>query len=532
MPKPRIMFWHDGRHPLVYMYEPPMQKEEYEAAVDELAGTPVEAIVFCLGDGRTVLHDTKVGEVWGHNVDKWSHLVFHRAGRNAKGLIDEGNDPLRIVCERAHQKGMLFYPSLFAQQPTDLGSGRVSNFRLHNRHLEIGAAGDLDRSQARWKGLDFKHQEVRDERFALIEETLNNYEVDGFELHLVCSTRFFYYFHPKEIDAGRAIMTEWVGKIYEAVKQSGPERELAIRIPASVEACTSQGLDIDEWVRQGIVDVINGESLLGDLIDPLADFRPFVELVKGTNCRFHASIHNHVDSDRLSNAPIAMMRAAATNYWAQGVDGLLLDHWFGEWPYQSTFYEKLREVPHADVMDPKDKYYHIPTTTNGRPEPFLAAQQLVPGLSMQLPADLEAGAPVQLDLSISDDLPRWEGVGRVHEVILRFRVTSATELDRLTFKLNGKELPNTVRRTINRMYTMAAPRYRVGGYWYVFRLDREHWPAKGPNKLEVTLLERDPEVTPQAQLRDVELEVKYLRGKHFHRGFMDPDLGPYDREMM
>ena len=49
MQKPRIMFYHDGRHPLLYMYEPAMQKEECEAAVDELAGTPVEALMFCLG---------------------------------------------------------------------------------------------------------------------------------------------------------------------------------------------------------------------------------------------------------------------------------------------------------------------------------------------------------------------------------------------------------------------------------------------------------------------------------------------------
>lgn len=48
---PRLLFYHDGRHPLIYMYEPPMEKEQYEAAVDELAGTPVEAIMFCLGDG-------------------------------------------------------------------------------------------------------------------------------------------------------------------------------------------------------------------------------------------------------------------------------------------------------------------------------------------------------------------------------------------------------------------------------------------------------------------------------------------------
>ena len=41
----RIMFYHDGRHPLIYMYEPPMLKQEYEQAVDELIGTPVEAMV-------------------------------------------------------------------------------------------------------------------------------------------------------------------------------------------------------------------------------------------------------------------------------------------------------------------------------------------------------------------------------------------------------------------------------------------------------------------------------------------------------
>jgi len=61
MPKPKIMFYHDGRHPLIYMYEPPIQREEYEQGVDELLGTPVEAIMFCLGDGRTLLHDTEVG---------------------------------------------------------------------------------------------------------------------------------------------------------------------------------------------------------------------------------------------------------------------------------------------------------------------------------------------------------------------------------------------------------------------------------------------------------------------------------------
>ena len=148
---------------------------------------------------------------------------------------------------------------------------------------------------------------------------------------------------------------------------------------------------------------------------------------------------------------------------------------------------------------------------------------------MQLPADLVVNEPVEIALTIADDLARWDAVGRVHEVLLRVRVIESTELDRYRFKLNARELPDHLMRKINRMYMMSSPRYRVRGYWYVFRLDREHWPVKGHNTVEVTLLERDPDVTPQVQLRDVELEIKYLMGKNFHRDFVDPDLGPYEQ---
>jgi len=108
------------------------------------------------------------------------------------------------------------------------------------------------------------------------------------------------------------------------------------------------------------------------------------------------------------------------------------------------------------------------------------------------------------------------------------RLVNSTELDRLTFSFNGQTLQDSLLRKINEMYKMTAPRYRVFGYWFVYRLDPEHWPRKGNNTLEVTLARRDPDVTPQIYLRDVEMEIKYLMGKNFHRD-QDPDLGPYER---
>ena len=530
-PKPRLMYYTDGRHPLTYMYEPPMQKEECEAAVDELAGTPIEALMFCLGDGRTMLHDTKVGELWGHAVDKWPHLIFRRAHQNVKGLIERGHDPLRVVCDRAHKNGILLYPTLLVQlESGERGrsgySIRSSNFRLDNKQLDIGGRGDLDPSFPGYNCADFKHQRVRDERFAIIEEVLTNYPVDGFELHL----NFWpYYFHPREIEEGRAIMTQWISKVHEAVKRSGSSRELVISIPASVATCLSRGLDPEEWIRQGIVDVLVAQKpARPELMDPnstlivyedwlLEDIRSLVEVARGSDCRVHAAIDSHLGSDRIAEAPIEMTRAAACNYWDQGIEGLYVSQWHGNWPYEASFYEKLRELPFPDIMARKDKFYHIPT---------LSGRYTKPGLTTQLPATLTVNRPVELQLTITDDLPRWDEVGHVHEVLLRIRIGSTTEIDRLRFRLNGKVLPNDSLRKLNEMYRMSAPRYRTGsGYWFIYRLDRNHWPTKGKNTIEVTLTQRDPDVLAEVSVRDVELETKYLMGKNFHRS-QELDLGP------
>ena len=521
MTAPRILFYHDGRHPLIYMYEPPMQKEEYEQAVDELIGTPVEAIMFCMGDGRTVLHDTKVGELWGTPNDKWSHLIFRRAHQNAKHLIAEGNDPLRIVCERAHAKGLLLYPVLLVQQGSgERGSDtRGSNFRFDNKHLEIGAAKDLDPAFPGAECLDFKHEEVRQERLALIEETLDNYPVDGFELQLYYTP---YYFHPNEVEAGRDIMTAWIRQVSEAVARSGAGRELVVRIPNSIELCLERGMDVCEWIDQRLVHAVVAEDCEErSAITHDTDFRPLVEAAAGSACRIYASLTSHVDSDRLSEAPIEMVRAAATNYWAQGIDGLYLAQWFGNWPYDGSFYEKMREVADPEVMAPRDKYYFVPTETSREGKP-----------GVQLPVALAVGEPAAVQFTISDDLERWGDVERVHEVLLRIRIMETTELDRLSFELNGVELPETLLRKINRMYLMSAPRVRVFGYWFIFKLDRQHWPQTGINRVEVTLHERDELALPEVALRDVELEIKYLMGKNYHRSFVDPDLGAFEHAVV
>ena len=239
-------------------------------------------------------------------------------------MLDRGQDPLRIVCERARAKGMLLYPTLlvnqwlFGDSPQD--DVRASNFRWKNRHLEIGAAGDLEEFPGKTH-LDFKHEAVREERLAVIREVLNNYPVDGFELHLNYAGPFF--FHPDQVAAGREIMSSWVAQVHQAVKASGAERELVITVPVDLERAWSRGLDVRQWIRDGSVDVLVGAS--HNSMDHVADFRPLVQAARGSSCRVYAGLNGQVYSDRLQNADITVARAGACNYWAQGVDGLYLD---------------------------------------------------------------------------------------------------------------------------------------------------------------------------------------------------------------
>ena len=71
MQKPRIMFYQRRTASAsLHVRACNAERRVRGQQIDELAGTPVEALMFCLGDGRTVLHDTEVGELWGHNVQE------------------------------------------------------------------------------------------------------------------------------------------------------------------------------------------------------------------------------------------------------------------------------------------------------------------------------------------------------------------------------------------------------------------------------------------------------------------------------
>ena len=125
-----VMFYTDGRHSSVYLYEPPMGAKQYLEPIDELVDLGIDTITYAVGDCSVLLYATKVGERWGHNVDLTDHDIWWRAAHNAKLMIEQGTDPLMLVCQRAQQRGFQFLPSLLLNMihtgPTCCAPGRIT----------------------------------------------------------------------------------------------------------------------------------------------------------------------------------------------------------------------------------------------------------------------------------------------------------------------------------------------------------------------------------------------------------------------
>ena len=80
MSKPKLIYYHDSRHSLLYRFDPPMSLHGLRQPVDELVGTPVDTLSYGLGMGQTFLYDTKVGAMFGdHAIEHNRGLVWWRA---------------------------------------------------------------------------------------------------------------------------------------------------------------------------------------------------------------------------------------------------------------------------------------------------------------------------------------------------------------------------------------------------------------------------------------------------------------------
>lgn len=247
-----IAYRHDGFS--LYYVEPPLTKENLlRNYVEVFENTNTNFLVWGLGPGSVFCYDTKAGEVFGEGLteeqlgmlregDRWVH-------ENVMALIESGNDPLRVACERAHELGLKVLARL--EMNHEYGPASEDNW------LWVGFVGSLNKEHPEYRIpgsvlLDFKHPEVRQFKLAIFREALEA-GADGLSLDLAVYPPFF-----EDPVAGTPIMTGFVREVRALCNEFAARRDAPIEVMARVPARNANelGLDWQTWMRERLIDYI------------------------------------------------------------------------------------------------------------------------------------------------------------------------------------------------------------------------------------------------------------------------------------
>ena len=150
-----------------------------------------------------------------------------------------------------------------------------------------------------------------------LREVIERWPFDGMELDFARGVVF----PPGQGWSNRERLTEFIAQLRELSLAEGERRErpflLAARIPETLVGCRFDGIDVERWVGEQLIDLL-ALGVRSFEVD-LADFR---RVVAGTPVKLYPSIDDHHATDGYQNPGIDVLRGVAANWWHQGADGI------------------------------------------------------------------------------------------------------------------------------------------------------------------------------------------------------------------
>jgi hypothetical protein len=400
-----------------------------------LVGSQVDAIFYCDGIWGSFTHksptsDLRVGsdkgyKEWAAELDK-----------------DGGPDPLGTIVDFGHKNDMEVFWSLRMNDTHDASDpSMMSKWKKENRDCLVGTfehRREYKGAGRRWSGVDYSKKKVQDRTVGWFDEVAGKYDIDGFELDFFRHLVFFknpLHGSPATSENCRQ-MTEVLRRIRKIADAHALRRGrpilLAIRVPDSIEYCKEAGLDVERWLKEGLVDMMIVTGYFR-----LSRWEKSVEL----GHRFDVPVYAGLSESRIKKPPRNFKnspeeyRARALAAWKAGVDGVYTFNLFN--PSSSVF----SEIGDPAALMDMDKIY----TTGSRS--VKGAQYWVAGglryLAIPYPLPdrsitVSAEKPSTVVIDIWDDLGSQSSkMG----AIVRFLLTGGLEKpSQLEVSLNGHRL--------------------------------------------------------------------------------------------
>lgn len=410
----RTFFNHDGF--CVYSnasryqsIDEPVGLAQVHGYVDEIAAAGIDVVALCPNMYQIPGWDAEHYPYWRAEGPAWQYpdtAVGHVLSR-CRDFILSGHDLIRLTMDRARQRDLTFFltwrmnESHGVNDPDNPGN---SKFWRDHPEFRIGGSGP----NAGWVeagALSFAHPEVRDYQFGFLDELCRRYEIDGLELDFLRFPNFF----PRSLDAGEKarIMTGFVQRVRNLLDSRRPGLPLCVRVHNRLQMVHEAGLDLETWVRDGLVQMVNvspdyimqHESEIEGFRAALSGAHIFGEL---TQCMtWGKPIELSVEQSRKSTPEV--LWALAHSFLERGADGISFfnftyyrDYSFGNPAKLDRFeppYAALAGIADADRLARRDKHYYIGSNGGWT------------GRQLQLPRQLGSGAQEDLRIHVADAAP-------------------------------------------------------------------------------------------------------------------------------
>ena len=415
-------------------------------------GTPA-ALWWAVGDHEVYHHETEVGERFGEGYDDIEparyhsmHSEFPGAARNTfenvRHLVKTAGGPLTALAGLCREAGMELFPRVRMNSHYDIDPASPSYGRLRREHPEllIGRPGEqIPEGGIEWgikTCLNYAFPEVREYMYSIITELFERFEVDGLELDFMRHPALF---RTEEAFQSAYLMTGLVRRVRERMREVGSSRgrtiRLAVRVPPTLADSKRVGLDVAEWIADGLVDVV---VVGGGFIPFETPVDEFAAAAEGTGIQVYGCIEAlrpAVDE--------RVIRALASLFWKSGASDVYLYNFFtmaGDWNRRV-----LNQIADPEALARLDKRYEIDQT--GPFYPCGAGHSCAfryASPPAQLPVTLGesySGEGPLLRFEITDDLEAASADGSLAGCTLSLNLDNLARTHRIDARLNGSALP-------------------------------------------------------------------------------------------
>ncbi|MBN2308859.1 MAG: hypothetical protein JXR94_07820 [Candidatus Hydrogenedentes bacterium] len=234
----------------------PFRPEMLEGTVDEVAGADVHLLM--PGMGWVPWWQSEVLPMAKHQ--EWFRKHYGVEPANSyHDYVLAGGDMVKVFVDRCRARGQAPFITFrlndghhleFVDEPKPFNVQSLCQFYVEHPEYRIGP----DKRDWCQHVQNWAIPEVRDYKFAFIQELCEDYDLDGFELDFM---RHCSYFNLEETTAEEraAVMVGFVGRVralLDRTAKPGQHRWLSARIPCWMEALEPLGLDLPAMVDAGL----------------------------------------------------------------------------------------------------------------------------------------------------------------------------------------------------------------------------------------------------------------------------------------